>query len=256
MLPVYYQMPYPVYHQVVNMDPSPSFRWCPRKMPLNWNLIEEVDVDKIAQDMDVSSLEYLVQHIAFANISSADTQRFGNRGALKAFKLLQLGVEYLTHLKRPLPTQPDSGDLKKALSQSQRRVEELENLLYESELKRERASASVKIYKNRFEALQKQVNDEDDDEGEVKGIENRSVDPFASIQREVNDLRRVIDDRGKSLENRANQWHDKTNYNKRPADRTATAQQIEDLFKQPTLDKPGKSQFRRSMRSYQGSMPT
>ena len=258
MLPVYYQMPYPVYHQVVSMDPSPSFRWCPRKMPMNWSMIEDVNVDQIARDMDVSSLEYLVQHIAFANLSDSDNQRFGNRGALKAFKLLQLGVEYLTHLKRPLPTQPDSDELRKALSQSQRRVEELEALLYESELKRERAQASVKIFKHRFEALQRQVEDEEDDEGEVRGIENKSVDPFASVQKELNDMRQIIEHRGKSLEQRAEQWHAKTGSSNYPQPRTVTAKQIEELFKPAEKIKAQRppTQWRRAMGSNQGSLPT
>ena len=198
-------------------------------MPLNWSLIDDVNVDQIARDMDVSSLEYLVQHIAFANLTDADAQRFGSRGAVKAFKLLQLGVEYLTHLKRPLPTQPDSSDLRKALSQSQKRVEELEALLYESELKRERAQSSAKIYKHRYEALHRQVEDEADDEGEIRGIENRSVDPFASVQKEINEMRAIIDHRGKSLENRPDQCLSRGKPVLQP--RTVTAKQIEELFK-------------------------
>lgn len=214
-------------------------------MPLNWNLIDDVNVDQIARDMDVNSLEYLVQHIAFANLTDADTQRFGSRGALKAFKLLQLGVEYLTHLKRPLPTQPDSADLRKALSESQKRVEELEALLYESELKRERAQSSAKIYKHRYEALQRQIEDEEDDEGEIKGIENRSVDPFASVQKEINEMRRIIDHRGKSLENRPDQCLRPAKPGPQP--RTVTAKQIEELFKPAEQIK---AQMRRGARSY------
>ena len=258
MLPVYYQMPYPVYHQVVSMDPAPSFRWCPRRMPLNWNLVNDVNVDQIARDMDVSSLEYLVQHIAFANITDADAQKFADRGALKAFKLLQLGVEYLTHLKRPLPTQPDSAELKKALSESQRRVEELESLLYESEMKRERAQASVKIYKHKFESLQRQIDDEGEDDGEIKGIDYKDVDPFASVQQEINQMRTIIENRGKTLAERSDQWKSKTKFQSQIPPRTVTAQQIEELFKPPPEKKFTKKdhQYRYTNWNYQGSLPT
>ncbi|OHS99405.1 hypothetical protein TRFO_34125 [Tritrichomonas foetus] len=227
-------------------------------MPLNWNLVQDVNVDQIARDMDVSSLEYLVQHIAFANLTDADAQRFQDRGALKAFKLLQLGVEYLTHLKRPLPTQPDSSDLKKALSESQRRVEELESLLYESEMKRERAQASSKIYKHRYEALQRQIDDEGEDEGEIRGIENKDVDPFASVQKEINQMRQIVEKRGKALNERADSWKRKTRHQSEIPPRTVTAHQIEELFKPPNEVKRNKkpAMYRYAQRSEQGSLPT
>jgi polyhydroxyalkanoate synthesis regulator phasin len=251
MLPVYYQMPYPVYHQVVTMDPSPSFRWCPRKMPMNGNLLNDLDVDAVRRDMDIGQLEYLVQHIAFANITDSDRERFSDRAVLKGFMLLQLGVEYLTHLKRPLPTQPDSAELKKALSESQRRVEELEALLYDSELKRERSAASAKIYKSRYDALQREISDLADEDGEVLGAESRSVDPFASVQKEVDELRRCIDQRGKALNQRADQWNAK-----RRMPRTVTAQQIEELFRTDKRPPQRPQTFNRIRGPNQSSLPT
>lgn len=239
MLPVYYQSPYPVYHQVVSLDPSPSFRWCPRKMPMNWNMISDVDVQAIVSNMDVNSLEYLVQHIAFANITDNDAARFGDRGALKAFQLLQLGVEYLTHLKRPLPTQPDSAELKKALSESQRRVEELEAMLYETNLQLEREKSSSKIYKTRLQTMQKHLSEfEDDDDGELVGMQGKSVDPFASVREEIKDLQAAIDQRGKAIEKRGQNL---SMNNQRYVPRSdQIAQQIEDLFVSPTSSKRGK----------------
>lgn len=232
MMPVYYQMPYPVYHQVVSMDPSPSFRWCPRKMPLNWSLVEEVDVDEIIRTMDISALEYLVQHIAFANISDSDAKRFGNGGSLKAFKLLQLGVEYLTHLKRPLPVQPDSGELRKDLSQSQRRIEELENLLYDSQLEAKRHKATAKIYKNRLEALQRQISGFDDDDGEIHHIEGCDLDPMAPLRKEVEQMKVMLNKREKAIQKQSRAYGKPRGV---PAPGTSASAQIEELFRKPTI---------------------
>ncbi|KAH0795836.1 zinc finger protein [Histomonas meleagridis] len=256
MLPVYYQMPYPIYHQVVSMDPSPSFRWCPRKMPMNWNLIEDVNVEQIARDMDVSSLEYLVQHIAFANLTEKDYQRFNDKSVLKAFKLLQLGVEYLTHLKRPLPVQADSADLKKELGKSRQRVDELESLLYDTELQLERTKSSLKIYKKRYESIQRKLDSEDFDEGEVRGTENRDLDPFASVQKEINQLKKVVEQRGKAIDQRTDSWKPKHRVGKIPIAREATAQQIEELFKAPPQKKPQKIYRSRGVYPSQGSLPS
>lgn len=232
MLPTYYQMPYPVYHQVVTLDPSPSFRWCPRKMPMNWNIIRDVDVDAIAKSMDIDSLEYLVQHVAFANLTNEDAKKFGSVETLKAFKLLQLGVEYLTHLKRPLPAQPDSGDLRKALGEAQQRVEELQTLLYQSELKREKAEASASIYKRRFNSLKLQMQDQDDDDGEVKGIDAKVADPLLDVRKELDDMRALVDERGRTLQQRADHYSAKMSA-PQPVPRTVTAKEIAGLFKQP-----------------------
>ena len=224
-------MPYPVYHQVVSMDPSPSFRWCPRKMPMNWSLIEDVNVDEIIRSMDISSLEYLVQHIAFANLSDSDAQRFGNRGSLKAFKLLQLGVEYLTHLKRPLPVQPDSGELRKELSESKRRIEELENLLYDSQLEAQKNKATARIFKNRLESLQRQVAGFDDDDGEVHHIENCDLDPLAPARKEVEQMKTLLTQRDKAIRKQARQYAKAHTITKSS---TSASEQIEELFAQPT----------------------
>lgn len=239
MLPTYYQMPYPVYHQVVSLDPSPSFRWCPRKMPMNWNLIQEVDVDAIVKNMDIDSLEYLVQHIAFANINNSDAQRFGSTETLKAFKLMQLGVEYLTHLKRPLPTQPDSSDLRKALSDAQMRIEELENLLYQSELKREKAESSANIYKKRFNTLRNQFREAEanGDDGEVIGIDKNSAkvnDAYDDVRKEIDQMRALVDERGRTLSQRAESWHmrQQAEMNK-PPPKNVSSKDIANLFISP-----------------------
>lgn len=221
---------------------------------MNWNNIKDVDVEQIRTNLDLNSLEYLVNHIAFGNITDADRKRFADPAALKAFQLLQLGVEYLIHLKRPLPTQPDSGELKKALSQSQRRVEELEALLYESEMKRERAQASSRIYKQRYQSLQRQIDDEGEDDGEVKGIDNKDYDPFASVQKEINGLRALVEQRGKNIEQRTDQWRTKSHFQ---AERSMNPQQIQDLFKVPDQKKKNKSSTHRYMQyNDQGSLPT
>ena len=231
MLPTYYQMPYPVYHQVVSLDPSPSFRWCPRKMPMNWNLLRDVDVDAIVKNMDIDSLEYLVQHVAFANLTNDDMKKFTSIDSLKAFKLLQLGVEYLTHLKRPLPAQPDSSDLRKALSESQQRVEELQTLLYQSELKREKAESSAAIYKRRFNALRLQVQERDDEEGEIKGVDAKAIDPLLDVKKELDEMRALVDERGRTLSERADRWTARMAA-PQPVPKTTTAKDIASLFKQ------------------------
>jgi hypothetical protein len=223
-------------------------------MPMNWNLVQEIDVGEITRNLDVNQLEYLVQHVAFANITDADSRRFTDKATLKAFLLLQLGIEYLTHLKRPLPTQPDSADLRKALGESQRRIEELEGLLFNAELERDRALASCRIHKQRYEALQREINEQNDDDGEVRGIDGRSVDPFAEIEKDVRELRAQIDQRGKAIEQRADRWQSRPRF---PQRRTVGVKELEELFRPARKAEPQKPQPYGSRTSpNQGSLPT
>lgn len=242
-MPIYYQMPYPVYHQVINLDNSPSFKWCARKIPINWDLIGNVDIDTIVKNMDINSLEYLVQHITFGNITDDDAKRFGSKEVLKGFKLLQLGCEYLTHLKKPIPTQADSIELKKALSKCQRRIEELETLLEQSEIKREKAESAASIYKKRFNYLKMQIRDEEDSVGEIKGLERKTVDPLLNVKKEIEEMKAIVDQRGRSLEQRTEQWkaRQKMNYE---LPRPTTSRDIANLFKSPTEQPKGTTKHR------------
>jgi hypothetical protein len=221
---------------------------------MNWTLVQDIDVGEITKNMDVSQLEYLIQHIAFANITDSDGARFTDKATLKAFLLLQLGVEYLSHLKRPLPTQPDSTDLRKALSESQRRVEELEGLLFDTELQKERATSTAKIYKQRYETLQREFNNQDDEDGEVRGIENRSLDPFAAIQKDVQDLRECLDQRGKAIDQRTDRWGARRRF---PQGKAIGAKELEELFR-PARKIENQKVIKSGHRigTHQGSLPT
>ena len=52
-------------------------------------------INTIARTGDTASIEYLMQPIAFANITQEDMKQFGSRSALHAFLILQMGVEIL-----------------------------------------------------------------------------------------------------------------------------------------------------------------
>ena len=91
-------------------SPPPLYPWnsvpgqCPyhawtsftrRLGQLNWDWLGNVDVTRIGETGDVASIEYLMNQIAFANITERDTKEFRSRGALHAFMILQIAVEHL-----------------------------------------------------------------------------------------------------------------------------------------------------------------
>lgn len=81
--------------QMPQQPQPPPFTFLRRINKMNWDLIANVDVGTIARTGDTASIEYLMQPIAFANITQEDMKQFGSRSALHAFLILQMAVEIL-----------------------------------------------------------------------------------------------------------------------------------------------------------------
>lgn len=81
--------------QLQQQPQPPRFTFLRRINKMNWDLIANVDVGTIAKTGDTASIEYLMQPIAFANITQEDMKQFGTRSALHAFLILQMAVEIL-----------------------------------------------------------------------------------------------------------------------------------------------------------------
>jgi hypothetical protein len=90
---------------------------------MSLNLLNDINVDAVVRNMDIGQLECICEYRRFR---PGALQR--SRG-LEGVSVAIAQVEYLIHLKRPLPMQPDSAGSKRTLG------EWLETLLYDSELK-------------------------------------------------------------------------------------------------------------------------
>lgn len=61
---------------------------------INFNSLNNVDVLQLSKNGDVLYLQQLLYPLIFSNITQEDGEQFGSRGALHAFMILQLAVEY------------------------------------------------------------------------------------------------------------------------------------------------------------------
>lgn len=57
--------------------------------------MDSIDVDEIVRKGDIGSVEFYLQSLINANITKEDASRFGSKGALNMFMLMQLGLDYL-----------------------------------------------------------------------------------------------------------------------------------------------------------------
>lgn len=93
----------PAMQMYMQSQQKQQFTFMRRINKMNWDLMGNVDVGTIARTGDVSSVEYLMQPVAFANITQEDADMFGNRAALHAFLILQMGVEVLLNKMANMP---------------------------------------------------------------------------------------------------------------------------------------------------------
>ena len=62
----------------------------------------------------------------------------------------------------------------------------------------------------------------DDEDGEIKGIDAKAVDPLLDVKKELDEMRALVDERGRTLSERADRWTAKMAA-PQPVPKTATA---------------------------------
>ena len=79
-----------------------KYNWNPRTEIMKWNLAESIDVEQIVRKGDIQSIEFYISQFVNSNITKDDLKYFGSKGALNAFLILQLGVDYLLNQRNNL----------------------------------------------------------------------------------------------------------------------------------------------------------
>lgn len=103
-LVVMQQSPYPP-PPVVISHPAPSkerYAWTPRSERMKWPVAESIDIEQIVRRGDLNSVMFYMDQFVNANITKEDVQHFGSKGALNAFLVMQLAVDYLLNQKQRL----------------------------------------------------------------------------------------------------------------------------------------------------------
>ncbi|OAE29684.1 hypothetical protein AXG93_509s1370 [Marchantia polymorpha subsp. ruderalis] len=81
---------------------SPPFVFQKRLTRIDWRKLHTIDVDKIVREVDLDTLEAVVDTIAFGDIQGEDTRNFTEANFVKIFRIAQLMVEYLLHVQELL----------------------------------------------------------------------------------------------------------------------------------------------------------
>ncbi|KAM5292172.1 cilium assembly protein DZIP1L isoform 2-T2 [Ctenodactylus gundi] len=108
----------------------PTFKFQPRRESIDWRRISALDVDRVAQELDVATLQENIAGVTFCNLDREVCSRCGQAvdpGLLKVLRLAQLIIEYLLHCQDCLSASVAQLEarLQASLGQQQRGQQEL-----------------------------------------------------------------------------------------------------------------------------------
>ncbi|XP_008072889.1 zinc finger protein DZIP1L-like, partial [Carlito syrichta] len=108
-----------------------SFQFQPRRGNINWRSISALDVDRVARELDVATLQAHVTGITFCNLEQEVCLQCGQAvdpALLKVLRLAQLTIEYLWHCQDCLSTKvaQQEGQLQASWDQQQRTQERMD----------------------------------------------------------------------------------------------------------------------------------
>lgn len=132
---IYEPYPQPIHIKQTDLT-NEKWAWAPRTERMKWDLAESIDVDEIVRRGDLNSLKFYLESFVNANITEEDSKKFGSKGALNLFLLMQLGVDYLltqyqnyslNAIMSQITKPPQVDNSQAILMQSQQKIEEMKN---------------------------------------------------------------------------------------------------------------------------------
>ncbi|KAF5398144.1 Zinc finger protein DZIP1L [Paragonimus heterotremus] len=117
-----------------NYTPSQPFIFRKRMEKIDWRRLAAADVNRIASQIDVETLQELLSSVAFCDITTEIDTRYVDANLIKLFQLAQLLVEYLLYSQDYLTStvnalKEENEGLKSNLAQIQQQLAEKTNRL-------------------------------------------------------------------------------------------------------------------------------
>ncbi|XP_073659897.1 cilium assembly protein DZIP1L isoform X9 [Tursiops truncatus] len=131
----------------------PTFKFQPRRERMDWRRISALDVDRVARELDVATLQENIVSVTFCNLDREVCGRCGqpvDPALLKVLRLAQLTIEYLLHCQDCLSTsvaqlearlQASLGQQERGQQELGRQADELRGVREESRRRRKMISA-------------------------------------------------------------------------------------------------------------------
>uniref|UniRef100_A0A8C0XBE1 C2H2-type domain-containing protein n=1 Tax=Castor canadensis TaxID=51338 RepID=A0A8C0XBE1_CASCN len=131
----------------------PTFKFQPRRESIDWRRISALDVERVARELDVATLQDNIIGVTFCNLDREACSRCGqpvDPALLKVLRLAQLTIEYLLHCQDCLSAsvaqlearlQASLGQQQRGQQELGRQADELKGVREESRRRRKMISA-------------------------------------------------------------------------------------------------------------------
>uniref|UniRef100_A0A8B9NT47 DAZ interacting zinc finger protein 1 like n=1 Tax=Apteryx owenii TaxID=8824 RepID=A0A8B9NT47_APTOW len=91
--------------QTLDISAVPPFQFQPRRASVDWRRFSAIDVERVARELDVATLQEHIASVTFCNLDSErcpSCQQPVDPVLLKVLKMAQLSIEYLLHCQESL----------------------------------------------------------------------------------------------------------------------------------------------------------
>ncbi|EFJ50393.1 hypothetical protein VOLCADRAFT_88956 [Volvox carteri f. nagariensis] len=143
---------YPLRDQTMTSAPSfPPFKFESRRARIDWRLLHGIDINAMMRDVDLDTLEKIVNIVAFGDIEAEDTRHLTELNFIKIFRLSQMMIEYLLYVQDCLQNsnawlQQDRSNMDKYVQAARLRIRELDANLKMSKRELRRSRKTIKTY--------------------------------------------------------------------------------------------------------------
>ncbi|KAG2425377.1 hypothetical protein HXX76_013791 [Chlamydomonas incerta] len=129
----------------------PPFKFEPRRARIDWRLLHGIDINSMMRDVDLDTLEKIVNIVAFGDIEAEDTRHLTELNFIKIFRLSQMMIEYLLYVQECLQgsngwLQQDRSNMDKYIQAARLRIREMEANLKMNKRELRRARKTIKTY--------------------------------------------------------------------------------------------------------------
>ncbi|KAG2430772.1 hypothetical protein HYH02_013611 [Chlamydomonas schloesseri] len=129
----------------------PPFKFEPRRARIDWRLLHGIDINSMMRDVDLDTLEKIVNIVAFGDIEAEDTRHLTELNFIKIFRLSQMMIEYLLYVQDCLQSsngwlQQDRANMDKYVQAARLRIREMEANLKMNKRELRRARKTIKTY--------------------------------------------------------------------------------------------------------------
>ena len=133
---------------------------------MNWQLAGSIDPNKVMKKGDITTVKFCIQEFKDSRVDKNDKEHFPSDESYNAFRIMQLGLHYLSTENEKICEQFDSiaaMSNESAMSQARDKIEENEKLVEEKD-------ATIDELKQRIEELEKE---RENDQKQIKQLKEK-----------------------------------------------------------------------------------